>query len=336
MVQGQTYSEQLFESEVFRHFINTFLNKESGITKGCELEQTSNTITIGVGCFCIMGGFLRESTGTTLNLPTEAGYYKLVYEIDLSKINTVAEFNQGSYKFIKALGGFPSVTQEDLDDEGTVYQFEFCQFRITESGIADFKDLRTFISFNGIYEEVRRKIRTIEDGSAYALTDHVPQKVYEKVLTEDTASLLVDLETEDFEFEDNDILEVYFVGALRSENTNSQNSLLFLPNATDEYSLKRAHFAEVVGDRLVVTNRYNENQLDVPRIGRGMSGYRTICHSIIEMHNKVLISVLDYSSAARKYLKFWKNIHNNRKCARCNDISYKRSSRCSYDSRKCY
>lgn len=302
MVQGQTYSEQLFESEMFRHFINTFLNKESGITKGCELEQTSSSITVGAGCFCIMGGFLKESTGTTLNLPTEAGYYKLVYEIDLSKINTATEFNQGSYKFIKALGSFPSVTQEDLDDGGNIYQFEFCQFRITESGITDYKDLRIFLSFEGIYEEVRKKIKRIEDGSAYALAEYVPQKVYEKVLIEDTGSLILDLETEGFEFNDGDILEIYFVGALKSRDTVNQASLLLLPNSIDNYNLKRAHFAEVVKDKLIVTNRYNENPLDVPRIGRGMPGYRTICHTIIEMHNKILISELNYSCAARKYL----------------------------------
>ena len=165
MVKGQTYSEQLFESEVFRHFINTFLNKNSGITKGCELTQTSSSITIGTGCFSIFGGFLKEATGTTLNLPTEAGYYKLVYEIDLSKTNTEADFNQGDYKFIRALGDYPTLTQEDLDDNGTVYQFEFCQFRITESGIVDYKDTRTFLSFDGIYKEVRQSIEEIKDTS---------------------------------------------------------------------------------------------------------------------------------------------------------------------------
>ena len=167
MVKGETYSNQLFENEAFRHFINTFLNAESGITKGCELTQTSSTISIDEGYFVILGGLLREKTGTTLNLPTEAGYYKLVYEIDLSKINTSQEFNQGSYKFIKSLGDYPSLTQEDLDDDGTVYQFEFCQFRITESGITDYVDKRTFLDFDNIYEEIREHIEAIDDGSAF-------------------------------------------------------------------------------------------------------------------------------------------------------------------------
>ena len=168
MVKGETFSNQLFENEAFRHFINTFLNKESGVTKGCELVQTSSTISVGIGYFAIMGGFLREKTGTTLNLPSEAGYYKLVYEIDLSKVNTRAEFNQGEYKFIKSLGDYPSLIQEDLDDGGTVYQFEFCKFRITEGGITDYADTRAFLDFDNIYEEIRDVIDSIVDGSAFA------------------------------------------------------------------------------------------------------------------------------------------------------------------------
>lgn len=150
MVKGHTYGEQLFESKAFRHFVNMFLNKESGITRGCELAQTSNSIEVEAGFFAIEGGLL-ENTGTTMTIPNEAGYYKLVYEIDLSKTNTQAEFNQGNFKFVKSIGEYPSLTQEDLDAEGNIYQLAFCQFRITESGIQDFLDIREFIDY-GIYE----------------------------------------------------------------------------------------------------------------------------------------------------------------------------------------
>lgn len=173
MVKGHTYSEQLFENKAFRHFINTFLAKKSGITKGCELNQTSNTMEVGAGFFVIMGGLLEESTGTSLTIPTEAGYYRLVYEIDLSKTNTEAEFNQGNYKFIKGTGSYSGLTQEDLDNDGTVYQFEFCQFRITEAGIQDFADKRTFLDFDSIYQEIDDKIEEIEDGSAFVLKNDI-------------------------------------------------------------------------------------------------------------------------------------------------------------------
>lgn len=151
MVRGETFNLQTFESAAFRHFINVFTNKQSGVTLGCEVTQDAQNINVAEGYFFIQGGLLRETTGTANTIPTDAGYYKLVYEIDLSKTNTKDNFNQGSYKFIKALGNYPELTQQDLDNDGTIYQFPFAQFRITEQGIQDFKDIRPLINY-GVYE----------------------------------------------------------------------------------------------------------------------------------------------------------------------------------------
>ena len=157
MVKGETYNLQLFESEAFRHFINVFTNKESGITLGCQVTKDSQNITISQGYFFIQGGLLRETTGTSNEIPTDAGYYKLVYEIDLSKVNEKDQFNQGCYKFIKSLGNYPDLIQEDLDNGGTIYQLPFCKFRITEQGLQDFEDIRNIIDY-GIYEEKKTVI----------------------------------------------------------------------------------------------------------------------------------------------------------------------------------
>lgn len=164
MVKGETYDKQLFENDAFRHFINIFLNKQSGVTKGCEVTKDAQNITVAAGCFVIQGGLLKETTGTDNTIPTEAGYYKLVYEIDLSKTNNKDEFKQGSYKFVKALGDYPKLIQEDLDNGGTIYQLSFCQFRITETGLQDFKDLREIIDY-GIYERKGEIVYENESGS---------------------------------------------------------------------------------------------------------------------------------------------------------------------------
>lgn len=158
MVRGETYDKQLFESEAFRHFINIFLNKQSGVTKGCEVTKETENILVGPGSFVIQGGFLREVTGTKNEIPSEAGYYKLVYEVDLSKTNTKDEFKQGSYKFVKALGDYPKLIQEDLDNGGTIYQLPFCQFRVTEAGLQDFKDLRELIEYRIFQKNVEEAI----------------------------------------------------------------------------------------------------------------------------------------------------------------------------------
>lgn len=149
-VRGHTYEKQLFTNGMFRHFINIFTNKQTGVTKGCGLTQTDTTIKIGSGAFCIQGGFLEEDGGTELTIPSSAGYHILVYEIDLTKNNTKTEFNQGSYKFVSGIGDYSGLIQEDLDNGGNIYQFEFCRFRITEAGLQDFQDTRKFIDY-GIF-----------------------------------------------------------------------------------------------------------------------------------------------------------------------------------------
>ena len=182
MVKGETYNKQLFESDAFRHFINIFLNKQSGVTKGCEVTKDAQNIIVAAGCFVIQGGLLKETTGTDNAIPTEAGYYKLVYEIDLSKTNNKDEFKQGSYKFVKALGDYPKLIQEDLDNGGTIYQLPFCQFRITETGLQDFKDLRKFIEY-GIYQKKGKVLYENEVGTTgdIVLNDNLSNYKYIKV-----------------------------------------------------------------------------------------------------------------------------------------------------------
>lgn len=43
------------------------------------------------------------------------------------------------------------MTQEDLENDGDVYQLEFCSFKVTEEGVQDFSDTRKKINY-GIYE----------------------------------------------------------------------------------------------------------------------------------------------------------------------------------------
>ncbi len=168
MIFGNTYSKQTFHNEAFRHFVNIFLNKNNGITKGCEITYTNTNITIGSGYFVIQGGLMREMGGSTLELPNETGYYKLVFEIDLGEINGVEEFNQGKYKFLYGRSAYPTLTKEDLDGSGEIYQLPFAQFRITSTGIADFKDIREILELKSVYDEIRQEIQNIKNTSDLA------------------------------------------------------------------------------------------------------------------------------------------------------------------------
>lgn len=154
MLRGHVFKFQTFEDKAFAHFINTFLQGNMGVTKGCELSNTSNSVSIGAGYFCVMGRFLEILGSETIENITNSGYYTLVCEIDLTKINTKTDLNQAVIKVIKNTSGYVTLQQEDLFDGGNIYQFEFARFKVVDSIITDFTDRRIFLDIKSLYEQI--------------------------------------------------------------------------------------------------------------------------------------------------------------------------------------
>ena len=136
MIRGITFSEQMFYSADFAHFQHFWLNGKSGITKGCNITQDGSQVTIGKGYFIVHGRLMNVEVAEVIGSAYgyETGYNRIVYEIDLSKNNTVTEFNQGSIKVLHSA----ALTQQDLDNDGTVYQYPLCHFQWSGSSIASF------------------------------------------------------------------------------------------------------------------------------------------------------------------------------------------------------
>lgn len=185
MLKGYVFSKQLFENPIFALFINTFLNGENGVSNnylnGMEVTYSGSTLTVNSGAVCIQGRFLGEDTSTQIATGTNNAYCKLVIEIDLDKQNTESQLNQASYKVITSASGYPSLTQTNIvKNVSGIYQYELARFRTTASGITDFQDMRTFLNFDSIFEEIRQQygvvlqeleneLASVVDGSDYLL-----------------------------------------------------------------------------------------------------------------------------------------------------------------------
>lgn len=157
MVNGITFSEQLTTSADFAHFQNTFLNRSNGVTKGCGISHADGNVYVQKGYFVIAGRFVRVVGVETIPAPDVLSgqlYCKVVFEIDLTKVNTVDEFNQGYFRVLSSAEGYPALTQEDLDAEGTMYQMPWCQFVKTVESISEFRDLREILNLESIWEAV--------------------------------------------------------------------------------------------------------------------------------------------------------------------------------------
>lgn len=169
MLKGETFSLQTFTSEAFALFIDRFANEQCGVMTGCALSNTGNSVTIGDGYFLIRGRLLRIISNVTVSSITTDGYYSLICEIDLSKTNTISEFNQGVIKVISGVSDYPSLTQQDITDDGTVYQYEFARFRVSSGSITDFTDRRTFVSYGQILTLVQNELNALEQQSNVSL-----------------------------------------------------------------------------------------------------------------------------------------------------------------------
>lgn len=166
MLKGYVFSKQLFENPIFALFINTFLNGENGVSNnylnGMEVTYSGSTLTVNSGAVCIQGRFLGEDTSTQIAAGTNNAYCKLVIEIDLDKQNTESQFNQAAYKIITSASSYPNLTQTNIvKNVAGIYQYELARFRTTASGITDFQDMRTFLDFTTIYEQMTEEYQAV-------------------------------------------------------------------------------------------------------------------------------------------------------------------------------
>lgn len=166
MLKGQGFKEQIFENQIFALFVNTFLNGTNGVSSNYKEEMaishTNNTVTVYSGAVCIQGRFLEEESYNTEVTGTDEAYCKLVIEIDLDKVNTASNFNQGTYKIIKSTSGYPNLTQDNIvKNNAGVYQYELARFKTSANGISDFQDMRTFLDFESIYSKITSDYETV-------------------------------------------------------------------------------------------------------------------------------------------------------------------------------
>ena len=166
MLKGHVFSKQLFGNPIFALFINTFLNGVNGVSNnyknGMKPTASGSTITIDSGAVCIQGRFLEEDTYTQLSAGTESAYCKLVIEIDLDKENTDSEFVQGVYKIVKSTSSYPNLTQTNIvKNVSGIYQYELARFKTSSSGILEFQDMRTYLDFDSIYEQMEEEYRSV-------------------------------------------------------------------------------------------------------------------------------------------------------------------------------
>ncbi len=172
MIKGFRFTNQLANAEVDARIHQEFLNKNDGIFYGMELSYTNNSITVSEGLCEIAGRPVAVIDSETVTVGTDNLYCVLVLEIDLSKESSKDKFEQVNFKILTSSIEYTSVTQQDINKyagDEKVYQLEFSRFKSGINGISEFRDTRKILNFEGIYKEIEKEIKSIEDGSIYVL-----------------------------------------------------------------------------------------------------------------------------------------------------------------------
>ena len=140
-IRGITFSKQAVSSNDDSHIYKMLLGGRKGRTKGCKMTFGTDEIYISNGYFFASNRLIEITSTETISTPVISSgttYCRLVFEIDLAKTNTNTTFNQGYFKVLTSQSDYPTITQEDLENGGNVYQLPFAKFKKGVSGISAF------------------------------------------------------------------------------------------------------------------------------------------------------------------------------------------------------
>jgi len=142
MIEGIVYDLQNITAEDMAKVYWMYGGKRDGIITGCTMSYTNSDITFTAGIFSARGHLTKLSGSTTVELPEVSSgtiYCNLVYQIDLSQTASQLSFTQGSFIILTNSSAYPTPTQQDLDNSGTIYQMSFAKFILGTSGITSWQ-----------------------------------------------------------------------------------------------------------------------------------------------------------------------------------------------------
>ena len=163
MIKGITFDEQSISAANMGHFMNVFSGKQTGITQGCAITSDASNLYIAAGYMLICGRQVQivgNQTVPFLSVASGELFCKIVFQIDLTKTNTESDFLQGTIETLSSASAYPVATKNDLDEGGTLYQFELAQYHVTSSGVDSVVDLTNAVSVDWLPKSKLRLVGT--------------------------------------------------------------------------------------------------------------------------------------------------------------------------------
>jgi len=142
----------------------------SCVISGCAVAQDGQfTVNIGIGTFFVCGRLVYITSTESIGIPAvpqgQTQYMRVVFEVDLTQTNTETEFLQGHFRVLTDTSNYPTLTQDDINAGGTLYQMPFVRLRADSSGIisGSFADERLIAySLASLKDHTHSKLAALE------------------------------------------------------------------------------------------------------------------------------------------------------------------------------
>ena len=137
-ITGVTFPSQTvtpkYDGKLYRQILS------DGIIQGCGLtinDPTNYDLTIAKGSFVVAGRVMELLTGAVLDVSgATSGFARIKVVIDTTATSIPGDFQQATFEIeYKADTNFSALTQDDINDTGTNYEFQFCIVSLDGAGI---------------------------------------------------------------------------------------------------------------------------------------------------------------------------------------------------------
>lgn len=109
-----------------------------GILKGCEVTYSGSRVYIAPGYFVLKGRLIKIDSQISFNV-SGSGYGQIRLGIDNSATSTTSTNNQASATLVTSTtGSFASLTQDDVNGDGTKYEVELGVASYTSGTVTGF------------------------------------------------------------------------------------------------------------------------------------------------------------------------------------------------------
>lgn len=136
-INGITFAEQhvspASDGVLYRKLLS------DGIISGCDFSFNGSTLTMTSGWALLCGRELRFDGQNTFALTgASSGYARVVVVLDLTRTSAEDAWQQGSFRidYSATTSGFSTLTQQDLNGSGTLYEAELVRVNLQSGAIS--------------------------------------------------------------------------------------------------------------------------------------------------------------------------------------------------------